>query len=211
MKYMAWVRALRFEHGAAEATRLDYLTEVEHAAERIARLDRAIDAGVEVAPEKMRAVIAALQTLRGIAKISAATIVSELGELSRFDRPQKLMGYSGAVSREYSSGGRTWRGGITKTGNSHLRRIVVEAAWAYQHRPAVIGGLKKRQEGQSEAVKEIAWKAQHRLCGRYRQLIAKGKSKPKVVTAVARELLGFIWSIGVTAERAHEETKRSTA
>jgi transposase len=149
----------------------------------------------------MRAVIAALQALRGIAKVSAVTIVSEVGTLSRFSRPRQVMGYSGAVSSEHSSGPRVRRGAITKAGNSHLRRIVVEAAWAYRHRPFIGGELRKRQEGLSEDVKAIAWKAQHRLNGRYRRLIAKGKVKQQVVTAVARELLGFIWAIGVTVER----------
>ena len=93
------------------------------------------------------------------------------------------------------------RTSCAKAGNSHLRRVVVEAAWAYKHRPNVAGALRKRQEGQSEAVKAIAWKAQHRLCHRYRMLLGRGKVKQKVVTAVGRELLGFIWAIGVHVER----------
>ena len=104
------------------------------------------------------------------------------------------------------------RGAITKTGNAHLRRIVGEAAWAYQHRPAMSPLLEKRQEGLSEEVKEIAWKAQHRLCSRYRRLVAKGKLRQKVVTAVGRELLGFIWAIGVQVEREqqlHERPRRA--
>src|SRR6185436_6716666 len=156
---------------------------------------------VETAPERMRAVIAALQALRGIAKVSAVTIVAEVGELSRFSRPRQLMGYSGAVSSEHSSGGKIRRGAITKAGNSHLRRIVGEAAWSYRHRPAVGWPLRKRQEALSEEVKEIAWKAQHRLHRRYHRLAARGKVKQQVITAVARELLGFIWAIGVTIER----------
>ena len=127
--------------------------------------------------------------------------MAELGELSRFEKPKQLMGYAGVVSREHSSGERERRGAITKTGNAHLRRIVVEAAWAYRHRPAKGPELRKRQEGQSEEVKAIAWKAQHRLHARYRKLLGKGKNKQQVVTAVARELLGFIWAIGVNVER----------
>ena len=105
------------------------------------------------------------------------------------------------------------RGAITKTGNAHLRRIVVEAAWSYRHRPAKGATLRKRQEGLSEEVKAIAWKAQHRLNGRYRTLLGKGKNKQQVVTAVGRELLGFIWSIGVTAERdwRPDATRRRSA
>ena len=148
----------------------------------------------------MRAVIAALQALRGIALISAATIVSEVGECSRFAKPQHLMGYSGAVSSEDSSGKRIRRGAITKTGNAHLRRVVIEAAWAYRYRPAVGAALRKRQASVSPEVTAIAWKAQHRLHARCRHLLARGKCKQEVVTAVGRELLGFIWAIGVKVE-----------
>ena len=204
-KHLEWVkRHVRFELLAQEETLLDYLTEVQHARDRIERLERAIDEAVERAPETMRAVIAGLQALRGIAKISAATIVAEVGELSRFARPRQLMGYSGAVSSEWSSGGRTRRGGITKTGNAHLRRIIVEAAWSYRYRPAVGAALRKRQEGLEEEVKAMAWKAQHRLHRRYRQLTARGKVKQQAVTAVGRELLGFIWAIGVHVESQRE-------
>jgi transposase len=200
-RYRHWIAGVRFEQPAQEATRLDYLTEVDHARDRIVRLERALDEAVEAAPAPMRAVIEALQALRGIAQVAAATIVAEVGKLSRFARARHLMGYSGAVASEHSSGPRVRHGGITKTGNAHLRRIVVEAAWTYRHRPAVGGALRRRQAGQSEAVKAIAWKAQHRLHNRYRRLLGRGKSKQQVVTAVARELLGFIWAIGVAVER----------
>ena len=149
----------------------------------------------------MQEVVQALQALRGIAQISAVTIVAELGKISRFEGARQLMGYSGAVSSEHTSGTRVRRGSPTKTGNAHLRRIAVEAAWAYRHRPAIGPALRKRQEGLSQEVKEIAWKAQHRLHKRYRTLTAAGKEKQKVITAVGRELLGFIWAIGVQVER----------
>lgn len=200
-QYLKWVREQRFEHEAHEATLSDYLHEVEHTSNRIERLEQAIDTAIQSVPEKMRAVIEALQALRGIAQISAVSIVAELGELSRFARPKQLMGYSGAVASEHSSGERVRRYGITKSGNAHLRRIVVEAAWSYRHRPSCVGALKKRQEGVCEEVREIAWKAQHRLHDRYRKLVARGKSKQQAVTAVARELLGFIWAIGMQVER----------
>jgi transposase len=156
-------------------------------------------------PEKMYAVIEALQSLRGIAKISAVSIMAEVGELSRFEHARQLMGYSGAVSWEDSSGPRVHRGGISKAGNAHLRRIVVEAAWAYRHRPGLGATLLARQREQSEDIKAIAWKAQHRLHSRYATLLAKGKLKQKVITAVGRELLGFIWAIGVAAENSHAQ------
>jgi transposase len=111
------------------------------------------------------------------------------------------MGYTGAVSREHSSGDRIRRGAITKTGNAHLRRILVEAAWSYRHRPNVGPELRRRQARASEEVKEIAWKAQHRLHYRYARLLGRGKVKQQIVTAVARELAGFVWAIGVAVEK----------
>jgi transposase len=210
-RHLAWIKtAVHFEQPAQEATLLDYLHEVDHVAERIERLERAIDEAVKTAPAQMRAVIDALQALRGIALVSAVTIVAEVGALSRFARAPQVMGYCGMGAREDSSGGRTRRGGITKTGNAHLRRIVIEAAWAYRHRPSVGGALRKRQAALSDDVKAIAWKAQHRLHGRYRTLLGRGKCQQQVVTAVGRELLGFIWAIGVAVE-TQQQTPRSVA
>jgi transposase len=186
--HLTWVKTVHFEHAAQEATLLDYLHEVEHMADRIERLERAIDEAVTTAPAPMRAVI--------------VTIVAEVGELSRFAKPRQLMGYSGAVASEHSSGERTRRGAITKTGNAHLRRVVIEAAWAYRHRPAVGAALRKRQAPVSAEVTAMAWKAQHRLHTRYRALMARGKCKQQTVTALGRELLGFIWAIGVHVESA---------
>ncbi len=151
----------------------------------------------------MRAVIDALQSLRGVSRLTATTIVAEVGELSRFDRASQLMGYTGVVPSEHSSGSKTCRGGITKTGNCHLRRVLIEAAWTYRHRPRIYGALRERQEGIEQPVKEIAWKAQHRLHQRYRRLADRGPPHQKVVTAVGRELLGFIWAVGVHVERQH--------
>src|SRR5664280_3769165 len=145
-------------------------------------------------------VVKGLQALRCIAEISAVTIVAELGNIARFDTPRQLMGYSGAVPSEDSSGKRKRQGSITKTGNAHLRRIVVEASWSYRHRPAIGPRLRKRQEGVPEPIKEIAWKAQVRLSKRYARLAAAGKDQRKIITAVGRELLGFIWPIGVQVE-----------
>ncbi len=205
MKYLIWVKQQSFEQGAQQATLVDYLHEVEHQVDRIARLEHSVDTAIETLPEKMRAVIEALQSLRGIAKISAVSIMAEVGELSRFQRARQLMGYSGVVSREHSSGERIRRGAISKAGNAHLRRIVIESAWAYRHRPGLGATLLIRQRDQTEDIKAIAWKAQHRLHARYAKLLAKGKAKQQVITAVGRELLGFIWAIGVAAERAHSK------
>jgi transposase len=201
-RHLAWVKHVQFDQPAQEATLLDYFHEVDHVAGRIERLERAITAAVATAPAQMRAVIEALQALRGIALVSAVTLVAEVGELSRFARAPQLMGYSGMGVREDSSGPRTRRGGITKTGNAHVRRIVMEAAWAYRHRPYVGAAMRKRQARLSEEVKAIGWKAQHRLHGRYRTLLGRGKCQQHVMTAVGRELLGFIWAIGMRVEQA---------
>ena len=199
--HLAWVKsAVRFDQAAHEATLGDYIHEVDHVTARIGRLEVAIDAAVSIAPVHIRAVIEGLQALRGIAFVTAVTIVAEVGEFSRFAKPRQLMGYSGAVASEHSSGDRTRRGGITKTGNAHLRRVIVEAAWAYRHRPAVGAALRKRQAPVSAEVTAIAWKAQQRLHGRYRALLGRGKCKQQIITAIGRELLGFVWAIGVHLE-----------
>jgi transposase len=203
-KYLEWIKShVRFPQPALEVTLEDYLHEVEHVAERILRLEKAIDEAIQQAPAEIRAVIEALQALRGVAQTTAATIVSELGSLSRFESPRQLMGYSGLVASEHSSGNRIQRGPITKAGNAHLRRVLVEAAWAYQHRPNVTGYLLRRQKSLalSEEVKQIAWKAQHRLHKRYKAFSARGKNKNQIVTALGRELLGFVWAIAREAER----------
>ena len=203
--YMAWVRQLRFSQVAQESTRLDYLHEVEHMGERVVRLEQAITEAVKLASPAIQEVVKGLQALRGIAQISAVTIAAELGNITRFEGARQLMGYSGAVPSEDSSGGRTQRGSITKTGNAHLRRIAVEAAWSYRLRPGVGPALRKRQEGVAEEIKEIAWKAQVRLSKRYARLAAAGKDQRKIITAVGRELLGFVWAIGIKAEAAAKQ------
>jgi transposase len=200
--HWAWIQTIRFDEYAQEQTLLDYRQEVEHQQARIRRLDQAIDAAILQAPATMQEVVAALQALRGVAKVTAVTIVAELGQLSRFATAPQLMAFSGIVARENSTGERIQRGPITKAGNAHLRRIIVEAAWAYRHRPAVNAAHKKRQADLPAAVVEISTKAQHRLHQRFNKLTAKGKHAGKVVTAVARELLGFVWAIGVQVEKS---------
>ncbi|MBV9081526.1 MAG: IS110 family transposase [Acidobacteriaceae bacterium] len=211
-KHMDWVkRQVRFEQPALQAAFLDYVHEVEHAADRLERLEKAIDDALATAPTEIREVVSALQALRGIAKIAAVSIVAEVGSLSRFNHPRQLMSYSGLVSSEYSSGNRVQRGAITKTGNAHLRRVIVEAVWAYQHKPWIGGWLAKRQHGLEEEIKAIAWKAQWRLCTRYKKLLAKGKNKPQIVTAIGRELLGFIWAIAVRVETQNKPQQWTAA
>jgi transposase len=205
-RHLEWIRKeVTFEQHAQRVTLQDYLEELNHQAQRIARLEKAIDEAIEQAPEAMREVVAALQALRGIAKLSAVTIVSEVGRLSRFPTARQAMGYSGLVASEHSSGERTRRGGITKTGNGHLRRVLVEAAWSARFQPTLTRALRLRQEGLSAEVLEIARSARHRLHSRYLRLLGRGKTKQQVVTAVARELVGFVWAIGRTVEARHAE------
>jgi transposase len=212
-KYMKWLAGISFPFAAQQVAFRDYEAEVQHAAERLKRLDEAIDEAVKKAPAEMREVIEALQAMRGIAQITAVTVVAEVGKLSRFQRAPELMGYSGGVPSEASTGDHSHRGPITKTGNAHLRRVVVEAAWAYLHRPSIGRELHKRQEKLPEKyaaqVKEIAWKAQHRLHKRYYKLTGSGKCPQKAVTAIGRELLGFIWAIGTLVEGQQQEAQDS--
>jgi transposase len=199
-KHLEWIKQVHFDLPALDITLSDYVHEVEHAAARIQALDKAIDEVARSLPPRMLAVVRALQALRGIAQTAAITIVAELGQISRFSKPTQLMGYSGLVPSEYSSGNRKIQGSITKTGNAHLRRVIIEAAWAYQFRPWCGGYLLKRQVDLSPAIKEIAWKAQWRLHTRYKKFAAGGKNKPQIVAAIGRELLGFVWAIAVKTE-----------
>ncbi|MDQ6423667.1 transposase, partial [Paenibacillus sp. LHD-117] len=147
-------------------------------------------------------VIQLLQSLRGVARLTAITIAAEIGTFERFRSPAQLMAYLGLVPREYSSGQTTRRGSMTKAGNSHLRRTLVESAWSYRHRPAVKGELAKRLEGLPAAVQLLSWKAQERLHTKYRRLVfGKSKHKNVAIGAVARELVGFIWAVARVAEQ----------
>ena len=200
-RYMRWLAQVRYTQPAQEVTRLDCMNEVEHMSLRVKRLEEAILEVVKQAPQAMQELIRGLQALRGVAHISAVTIASELGNIStRFESARKLMGYCGVFPSEDSSGKRKRQGDITKCGNAHLRRSVVESAWCYRHLPRVGEKLRKRHEGVPPAITEIAWKAQNRLHKRYRKLSMAGKDQRKVMTAVARELLGFIWAIAIKAE-----------
>ena len=200
-QHMEWIqREVHFPQAAQEATLRDYVREAQHCGERIALLEKDLAEAVAAAPGAVRAVVEALQALRGVAFLTAVTVVAEVGTLSRFASPRQLMGYSGLVSSERSSGNRIVRGAITKTGNAHLRRIMVESAWAYQFRPWISRELVKRQQGLDAEIVEISWKAQRRLHARFQKLVARGKTKQQAVTAVGRELLGFMWAIAGKTE-----------
>jgi transposase len=140
-------------------------------------------------------VVDALQALRGVQFTVAVTMVAEIGDLTRFEHPSELMKFLGLVPSEYSSGPRRQQGGITKTGNTHARRVLVEGAWAYRYPAKVSRQLQLRLEHQPKSIQDISWKAQVRLCKRYRRLVAKGKHANVVTVAIARELVGFVWAI----------------
>lgn len=176
----------------------EYLDAVREASARVLRLTEQLR---QILPDWRRApVVAAYQALRGVSLVVAATVVAEVGDLSRFHNPKELMAYLGLVPSEHSSGASVRRGHITKTGNGHARRVLVEAAWAYRLRARVTRSLLKRQEGLPEDIRQLAWKAQLRLCARYRRFQARGKAKQTIVTAIARELAAFIWAIGRAVE-----------
>jgi transposase len=205
-RYMRWLAQIRYTQPAQEVTLRDCMNEFEHMSARVKRLEEAILEVVKLAPQPMQEVIRGLQALRGVAHISAVTIAAELGNISsRFESARKLMGYCGVFPSEDSSGKRIRKGGITKAGNAHLRRIIVESAWCYRHWPRVGEKLRKRQQGIPAEITEIAWKAQNRLHKRYLKLMAAGKDQRKVMTAVGRELLGFIWAIAIKAEQAFQQ------
>ncbi len=193
VKHRQWLDGLSFEHIAQKIVLKDYLYALDQAQERLKRLEQEIEALSQDCVHTP--VIVALKSLKGIDQLTAATLVAELGDISRFNSPTQLMAYAGLVPSENSSGPRQRKGSITKTGNVHVRRVVVESAWHYRHVPRIGRNLEKRQEGLPEQVKNISWKAQHRLNLKYRKMLGRGKMKQIAVIAVARELLGFIWSV----------------
>lgn len=171
----------------------EYLTAISEAAGRVERLTNQI---FELLPQwKWAPVVDALQALRGVAQLTAVITVTEIGDITRFSSARQLMKYLGLTPSEYSTGSRRRLGGLTKAGNTHVRRVLVESAWAYSHPARVTPIIQKRLEKQTKRIREISWKAQLRLCSKYRKLKLRGKPQQQTVTAVARELVGFIWAI----------------
>lgn len=189
-----WIAELKLPHGAQQIAFEEYVQAVVEAAARIERLTKAIEA--ELVHWRWRPVVGALQAFRGIQTIHAVRIVAELGDLTRFDSARRLMAFLGLVPSENSSGQRRQQGSITKAGNSSARRAMVEAAWAYRYGARVSPIIARRQSGIAKAVTDLAWKAQLRLCARFRALSARGLHKNKIVVAIARELSGFVWALG---------------
>ena len=188
-----WLSGLKFEQAVHHLVLEDYVQAVEAAEARRDRLTTQIEA---MLPQwTLAPVVAALQTLRGMALVNAATLIAELGDLSRFTDPRQLMAYLGLVPSEHSSGSSIKRGSITKAGNSAARRLLIEAAWCYRFPARLSRELLLRQENQPKLIRDIAWKGQVRLCARYRRLARTGKPANVVTAAIARELTGFIWAI----------------
>jgi len=193
-KHGQWLKALKLDNSIQQMILSEHIYAIEECDSRVSRFEKEIEAQSQDGPHQKT--MAALQGLKGVALITSATIISEVGDLTRFKNPRQLMAYAGLVPSESSSGNSIKRGSITKSGNSHLRKVIVEAAWHYRHRPTLGTGLKKRQEELPEEIKQISWKAQHRLNLKFRRMTATGKPSQKAVVGVARELLGFIWAIG---------------
>lgn len=196
--HLEWIRKLEFDHPAKVIARDDYLREVEAAAARIGRLTENVETCARASP--LAPLITALQALRGVQLVTAATIAAEIGDFHRFAQAKHFMSYLGLVPREASSGEREWRGSITKSGNAHLRRVLGEAAWSYR-----FGGtgaaIRKRRAQVGTDVQAIAAKAQERLHQRWQRMTLRKKEVNKVNIAIARELAGFIWAIGRAAQQ----------
>ena len=191
--YFRWLEEIKFEMPAQQIVLQEYVDTLKHMMGRVAALEeemRQAMQGWSLAP-----VVTGLMALRGVELLTAMTIVAELGDMSRFDSARQIMAHLGLVPSEYSSGNRQKRGGITKTGNGHARRVLIEASWCYRSPARKTAQIQRRAEKTSEEVQEIAWKAQKRLCKRYWYLVNKGKRPVEACTAVARELSGFMWAI----------------
>lgn len=191
--YFRWLEGIRFETATQQIVLQEYIDVVKAAQQRVAAMELEMRKALET--WTMQPVVEGLMALQGINFVTAMTIIAELGDLSRFESPRQLMSHLGVVPSEYSSGDRQKRGGITKTGNTHVRRVLIEASWSYRLPARKTAHLRQKAEKTSKVVQEIAWKAQKRLCSRYWYLINKGKLPVKSCTAVARELVGFIWAI----------------
>ena len=193
LAYFRWLEEIKFDMPAQQIVLQEYVDTVKHMKGRVEALEeemRLAMQGWSLAP-----VVTGLMALRGVELITAMTVVAELGDISRFDSARQIMAHLGLVPSEHSSGNRQKRGGITKTGNGHARRVLIEASWCYRSPARKTAQIQRRAEKTSEIVQAIAWKAQKRLCRRYWYLINKGKRPVEACTAVARELSGFMWAI----------------
>jgi transposase len=191
--HMNYLRGMKLPHAAQQIVLEEYIQAVDAGVERVNRLVAHMEAVLETWSRRPH--VEALAAFRGFKTVAAMTLVSELGDLSRFRHPRGLMAYLGLVPGEHSSGGKRRQGSITKTGNGHARWMLVECASHYRLAPKVSEALSRRQEGQSHAVRALSWRAQDRLCGRYARLAGRRLHRNKVVVAVARELCAFLWEL----------------
>jgi transposase len=198
LMHRRWLAGLRLEHAVHHLVLEDCITAVEAATVRRDRLEAHIEA---VLPDwSLAPVVRALQALRGLALVGAVTLAAELGDITRFTKPRQLMAYLGLVPSEHSSGGTRRQGGITRAGNGAARRMLIEAAWSYRFPARISREQLLRQEGLTRSIRDTAWKAQERLCRRYRKLARAGKPPTVVTVAIARELAGFVWAIARQAQ-----------
>ncbi len=191
--HFRWLETVKFDSPVQQIVLQEYLDTVKAAQRRVAGLEAQMQE--TLAQWSLRPVVEGLMALRGVSLITAMTTLAELGDITRFDSPRELMAYLGLVPSEHSSGSSRRQGRITRTGNGHVRRVLVEAAWNYRFAARKTRCIEKRAEKCPAAIQAIAWQAQKRLCSRYRALMEAGKAKQHVTTAVARELAGFIWAI----------------
>jgi transposase len=191
--HFRWLETVHFESPVQQVVFTEYVDAVKSAQARVAGLEGQMREALE--HWSLRPVVEGLMALRGVSLVAAMTVLAELGDLTRFDSPPELMGFLGLVPSEHSSGQRRRPGAITKTGNGHVRRILVEAAWNYRFPARKSAVIERRAEKTSARVQALAWQAQKRLCARYRALARAGKHPAQVSTAVARELAGFVWAI----------------
>jgi transposase len=191
--YWRWLEQQRFDAPQQQIVLEEYAEAVRQAQQRSARLEKQLHREIE--GWSLGAAAEALTALRGIDRTAAATLLAELDDISRFDHPRQLMSYAGLVPSERSSGERRRRGALTKTGNGHARRILIECAWGYRFPARKTATMQRRAERAPEAVQAIAWQAQLRLCDKYRRLQARGLNGSKTAAAVARELCGFVWAV----------------
>jgi len=191
-RHWTWLRSQRFTDPVLARTGQEYLFTVEQLLTRRAELEREVLALAATAPYRER--VGWLRCFRGIDTPGAMTLLVEIGDFQRFNHPRELMAYLGLVPSETSTGDRERRGSITQAGNTHARRILVEASWHARHPPRLGKALVLRSQGQPKAVLAQAWRAQQRLHRRYRHLVGHGKRPPVAVVAIARELVGFVWA-----------------
>jgi len=195
LPHWAWLRKQRFEHAAAQTVFVEYLSRLESTISRVKALDEQL--AMAAASEPYKTAVGRLRCLRGIDTVSAIALVAEICDFKRFEHPRELMAFVGLVPSEHSSGGKRRQGSITKTGNGHARRILVEAAWHYRHPPRPGKTIRARWKDQPHEIVAHAWKAQQRLHDRYFRLTCRGKPSQVTTIAVARELCGFVWAIAV--------------